>query len=100
MSFMKAYKGQIIGAIIVLVMGSAIPTTIWIHNAYADDRYVQKKEVLRVQIQNIDDSLFEIEQEISFAKDQQDKAKYVARKAYYENKKEALKEILTSKDEE
>ena len=100
MSFFTQHKTMILSAIVGVMVTSSIPTVVWIHNAYADDRYVQKKEVLRMQIQNIDNALFEIDQEISFAPDVQVKAKYVARKEYYNRQKEALKEILMSDDDE
>ena len=97
MSFLKRYKGKIIGSIIALVVASAIPTSIYLHNAWGDDRYVQKVEDLRSDIQAIDDALFEVNQEISFAATDKEKAKFIARKSYYENRKEALKEKLKSK---
>ena len=97
MKFFKQYKGKIIGSIIALIVASAIPTSIYLHNAWGDDRYVQKVEDLRSDIQAIDDALFEVDQEISFAATDSEKAKFIARKAYYENRKEALKEKLKSK---
>ncbi len=96
MKFLKRYKGKIIGSIIALVIASAFPTSVSLHNAWGDDRYVQKVEDLRSDIQAIDDALFEVNQEISFAENGKDKAKFIARKAYYENRKEALKEKLKS----
>ena len=97
MSFLKRYKGRIIGSIIALVIVSAVPASLYLHNAWGDERYVQMDEDLRGAIQAIDDALFEVNQEISFAETDKDKAKFVARKAYYENRKEALKEKLKSK---
>ncbi len=96
MKFLKQYKGKIIGSIIALVIASALPASVYLHNAWGDDRYVQKVEDLRSEIQAIDDALFEVNQEISFAVTDQDEAKFIARKAYYENRKEALKEKLRS----
>ena len=97
MKFFKQYKGKIIGSIIALVIASALPASVYLHNAWGDDRYVQKAEDLRSSIQAIDDALFEVNQEISFAATDKEKAKFIARKAYYENRKEALKEKLKSK---
>ena len=96
MSFLKRYKGKIIGSIIALVIASALPTSIYLHNAWGDERYVQKAEDIRNAIQAIDNTLFEVNQDISFAETVKEKAKYIARKAYYENRKEALKEKLAS----
>ena len=97
MSFLKRYKGRIISSIIAVAIAGAVPTSFYLHNAWGDDRYVQKAEDLRGAIQAIDDALFEVNQEISFAETDREKAKFVARKAYYENRKEALKEKLKSK---
>ena len=93
----KQYKAKIIGSIIALVIAGTIPGSIYMHNAWGDDRYVQKAEDLRGQIQAIDNALFEVNQEISFSETEKDKRKYIARKAYYENLKDALKEELKSK---
>ena len=95
--FFKQYKAKIVGSIIALAIAGTIPGSIYMHNAWGDDRYVQKVEDLRGQIQAIDNSLFEVNQEISFAETEKDKRKYIARKAYYENLKDALKEELKSK---
>ncbi len=97
MKFLKQYKGRIIGSIIAVVIAGAVPTSFYLHNAWGDDRYVQKADDLRGDIQAIDDALFEVEQEISFAETDRERAKFVARKAYYKNRKEALKEELKSK---
>jgi len=96
MSFFQTYKKSIVGGIITVILATGIPTIVWFHNAYADDRYVQKKEDIRNQIQQIDHALFEIDQEISFATNPRDKAKYEARRAYYKRQKEALRLRLTS----
>jgi len=98
MSFFKDHKVAILSAIIGVSVTGGIPTIVWVHNAYADDRYVQKTEQIRAEIRNIDNSLFEINQEISFAPDPRVKAKYEARKEYYENLKEALILKLTNPD--
>ena len=95
--FFKQYKGKIIGSIIALSVAGALPGVVLVHDVYADNRYVMKSEDLRSQIQAIDNALFEVSQEISFSDSDQDRRKYVARKEYYENLKEALKERLKSK---
>ena len=97
MKFLKRYQRRIIGSLIAVVIAGAVPTSFYLHNSWGDDRYVQKTEDLRGAIQAIDDALFEVEQEISFAETDREKAKFVARKAYYKNRKEALKEELKSK---
>ncbi len=93
-SFFATYKKVIIGGIIGLVLTGSGTFTVFIHNAYADGRYVQKTDDLRQQIQQIDNALFEIDQEISFSADATERRKWEARKAYYLRQKEALKEKL------
>lgn len=95
MSFLHTYRKSIVGGLITLVLATGIPTLIWVHNAYADDRYVQKAESIRTQIQQIDNALFEIGQEIMLAADPKEKAKWVARKEYYKRQKAALTLLLT-----
>ena len=94
--FFESYKRVIIGAIIGVVLTGSGTFTVFIHNAYADGRYVQKTDNFRMQIQYIDNALFEIDQEISFAIDARDRRKWIARKAYYLRIKEALKQQLRS----
>ena len=98
MSFFRTHKTIILTALIGGSITVFVPTIVWVHNAYADDRYVQKTEQIRSEIRNIDNALFEINQEISFAPDPQVKAKYKARKEYYENLKTALTLKLTNPD--
>ena len=95
--FFKQYKSKIIGSIIALAVVGALPSVVLIHDVYADNRYVMKSEDLRSRIQAIDNSLFEIGQEVTLAETDQEKAKWQARKEYYDNLKEALKERLKSK---
>lgn len=95
-NFFAAYKKVIIGAIIGLILTGSGTFTVFIHNAYADGRYVQKTDDLRQQIQHIDNALFEIDQEISFSATDQERAKWQARKAYYLRQKEALQEKLSA----
>ncbi len=95
--FFENYKKSIIGAIIGLVLTGSGTFTVFIHNAYADGRYVQKVDDLRAQINQIDHALFEIDQEISFAETAKERAKWKARKDYYLREKEALKEKLNAR---
>ncbi len=88
--FLATYKKTIISGIIALALAGSGTFTVFVHNAYADDRYVQKTDDLRQRIQNIDNALFEIDQEISFAITDQQRAKWTARKAYYKRLKDAL----------
>ncbi|MEE9158962.1 MAG: hypothetical protein V3U60_11310 [Gammaproteobacteria bacterium] len=92
--FLSAHKKVITTTLVTMFLTGAIPTTVWIHNAYADARYVQKTDDLRQQIQQIDNALFEIDQEISFAVSEAERRKWQARKAYYERQKAALAEKL------
>ena len=94
--FFESYKRIIISAVIGIVLTGSGTFTVFIHNAYADGRYVQKTDNLRMQIQYIDNALFEIDQEISFAIDDRARRKWIARQAYYLRLKEALKEQLRS----
>lgn len=94
--FFESYKRIIISAVIGIVLTGSGTFTVFIHNAYADGRYVQKTDNFRMQIQYIDNALFEIDQEISFAIDDRARRKWIARQAYYLRLKEALKEQLRS----
>ena len=96
-SFWKQYKGKIIGTIITILVAGAVPTSTYLHSAWGDDRYISQTKDLRNQIQAIDNALFEVNQEISFAETDREKRKYIARKEYYVNLKEALKEELRAK---
>ena len=90
MSFFQTYKKSIMGAVIALVISGGIPTTMWIHNAYADERYVSKVEDKITRIKQYDDKIFECRQGIAFAETAKERAKWEALKEYYENKKAAL----------
>lgn len=90
MTFFQTYKKSIIGALITVAIGGGIPTGLWIHNAYADQRYVSKSEAADMQIQQLDNKIFECQQEADLAKTPEEKAKWQTRKLYYENQKAAL----------
>ena len=92
----QKYKTQIIGGIIGIIITGGIPGSVWLHNAYADDRYVQQADAIRMQIQQIDNALFEIGQEVVFAENDEERAKWQARKEYYEREKESLRDLLES----
>ncbi len=96
MTFFQAYKKTIIGGLVTLILATGIPTLVWVHNAYADDRYVIQEDALRTQIAEIDHALFEIGQEIMLATNPKEKAKWIARKDYYERQKDALKLKITN----
>lgn len=94
MGLMQQYKKSIIGGVISVLVVGFIPATLWLHNAYADERYQLKPDALRQQIGMIDAELFVIDQEISFADDDRTKAKFIARRAYFEREKQRLLELL------
>ncbi len=93
-NFWASYKKVIITALIGLVLTGSGTFTVFIHNAYADGRYVQKTDDLRQSINDIDHALFEIDQEISFAETPKEQRKWKARHAYYLREKEKLQEKL------
>jgi len=99
MNFYNKYKTTVLSIVFTVLIGGALPTALWVHNAYADDRYVQTTEMLRAAIKQIDHSLFEIDQEISFADNEVEKRKFVARKSYYDREKKELESKLKSKEE-
>lgn len=95
------YKVTIISTLIGAFVLGALPASLWLHNAYADARYVQQTELeaykeqrrradILEQIEQIDHALFEVGQEVAFAEDEQTKAKWQARKEYYERAKQQL----------
>jgi hypothetical protein len=81
-------------AAIVLIVTALVPSILWLHNAYADDRYLLKEDSLRLQINQIDNKLFEISQEIIFAETEAEADKAQSMEGYYEREKEALQELL------
>ena len=91
-------RNKIITAVITVLIASAIPSSIYLHNAWGDDRYVMKADDIRDQIRMINYALFEADQDLSFAETEKEIAKYKARVKYYEREKEALAELLASED--
>ncbi len=91
-------RNKIITAVLTVLIASAIPSSIYLHNAWGDDRYVLKAEDIRAQIRAIDYALFEADQDLSFAETEKEVAKYKARVKYYEREKQALTELLGSSD--
>ncbi|KKK52192.1 hypothetical protein LCGC14_3107370 [marine sediment metagenome] len=91
-------RNKIITAVITVLIASAIPSSIYLHNAWGDDRYVMKADDIRDQIRMIDYALFEADQDLSFAETEKEIAKYEARVKYYQREKEALAELLASVD--
>ncbi len=96
----RTYKRAIVTTIVGLCIAGAVPSTKYMHNAWGDDRYVGHLQDLRDQIQAIDNALFEIDQEISFATDNTARSKWTARKNYYQRQKDALKERLQNQDDD
>lgn len=90
-------RNKIIGAVVTAFVVGAVPSSIYLHNAWGDDRYVMKADDIRDQIRMIDYSLFEIDQEISFSDTDKDRAKWQARKNFYQREKDALAQLLTSR---
>ena len=91
----NSLRNKIITAVIAVMIAGTIPSSIWLHNAWGDDRYVLKIEDIRSQILAIDHALFETDQELLFAETDQDKAKWQARINYYLRQKEALTQRLS-----
>jgi len=108
MTFYQTYKKTIITSLLGVVIVGVLPAMSWAVRAWADDRYVQHEAIQAIQEENeqetlmrdisdIDDTLFEISQDIVEAADEDDpelKAKLNARKEYYENKKDAKQQLL------
>ena len=88
------YKKAFLTAIAGLIVAGAIPLISFAHSSWGDARYEQKTESIRKEIRQVDSVLFEIGQEVVFAETPQQKAKWIARKNYYKNIKEALQERL------
>ena len=87
-------RNKVITAVITAVVVGMIPGSIWLHNAWGDDRYVLKREAVIAMIAAIDNALFEADQELTFAKTEEEKAKFEARVNYYDRQKEALTKQL------
>jgi len=87
---LNSFRNKVITAVIAVIVAGMIPGTVWVHNSYADNRYVLKEESIRSQILAIDHALFEADQELTFAVTDQNKAKFLARINYYQRQKEAL----------
>jgi hypothetical protein len=100
MSFYTTYKKTVITSIIGVFVVGVIPGISWLHVAWADGRYVQQNAVVLKQMSDINDTLFEIDQDIVEAASKEDptlKAKLKARKEYYERKKDELEKELDEK---
>ena len=90
MGALQTYRRQFMAAAITVSVGIAFPLMLWMHNAYADARYVSHPEAIRAEIRQLDNALFEADQEISFAVTIEEKAKFIARHAHYDRQKQAL----------
>ena len=98
MAIKNGLRNKIIGAVVTALIVGAVPSSIYLHNAWGDDRYVMKADDIRDQIRMVNYSLFEIDQEISFSETDKDRAKWQARKNFYLREKEALAQLLASSD--
>ena len=90
MGALQTYRRQFMAAAITVSVGITFPLLLWMHNAYADARYVSHPEAILAEIRQIDNALFEADQEISFAVTIEEKAKFIAREAHYKRQKQAL----------
>ncbi len=98
MTVPNGLRNKIIAGVIAAVIAGSIPGSIYLHNAWGDDRYVMKADDIRDQIRMINYALFEADQDLSFAETEKEIAKYKARVKYYQREKEALAELLASTD--
>lgn len=99
-------KANIIAALCTVGVTGALYVSGSAVKSFADERYLQQSEAkimaaeaIQREIGRLDDSLFEVGQEIQHANTQIEKAKWQSRKEYYKNKKEAQRDklkILTS----
>ena len=84
------YKKTVITAGISFFIPFLIFMSIFLHNAWGDNRYVRTKEDIRQQISRIDMQLTVIDQEIIFAESERQKAKFIAIKALWQREKEVF----------
>ena len=94
MTWLKTYKKTVITAGISFFIPFLVFMSIFLHNAWGDQRYVQKEESIRQNIEALDMQLTIVDQEILFASDAREKDKFEAIKAIYKRKKEALRDLL------
>ncbi len=93
-TFFQVYKKAIITAIITLVVAGAFPTSIYLHNAWGDDRYVQHSQALLAEIKQINLQVADINIEIAFADTLKVKAKWEAKRRNHENRKQEIETEL------
>ena len=72
----------------------AVFIVLLLHNAWGDERYILRAESIRQEISRIDTQITVIDQEILFAEDEREKAKFEAIRSIYQREKEALREKL------
>ena len=94
MTWLKTYKKIVITAGISFFIPFLIFMSIFLHEAWGDNRYVQKEESIRQNIEALDMQLTIVDQEILFASDAREKDKFEAIKAIYKRKKEARRDLL------
>ena len=97
MNWIRTYKKTFITTLIGFAVPFLIFMSIFLHEAWGDNRYVQKEESIRQDIEDLDMQLTVVDQEIIFAMDEHQKDKFIAIKAIYQRKKDALREKLKNK---
>ena len=88
MTFYQTYRKAIISGLITACIAGGVPGLVWLHNAYADDRYVKQDEAIQSEIRQYNAKIYECQQEADLAKTQEERSKWLTRKLYYENEKE------------
>lgn len=73
-----------------LTVTGLISVVIFAGKSYADDEYVNEKELIEVQIDQLDNRLFEIEQDLIFRGSDEEARKLGALKGHYEAAKAKL----------
>ena len=78
------------GSLVGVVVSAIIYAILLFHNAWGDSRYELKQDAIIKDISRIDTQLTIVDQEIIFAESDKQEAKFIAIKAIYTRKKEAL----------
>ena len=94
MTWLKTYKKIVITAGISFFIPFLVFMSIFLHEAWGDNRYVQKEESIRQNIEALDMQLTIVDQEILFASDERQEAKFIVINAIYERKKQSLRDLL------
>ncbi len=91
---METYRKKIINSFIGMAAAASVAMVIFLHNAWGDERYQLKADVIVAEIRRIDTELTVIDQEILYAETERQKRKFIAMKAIFEREKEALRAKL------